>query len=183
MLALDLLLNRSSQPRLQAPAPQGEALENILQAGMRAPDHRSLSPWRFVVCTGEGLAKLGSIFEAAAIANQAEESAVTRAPQLPQRAPMVLVAICNYVEHDAVPWVEQIASTACTVQAMQMAAVAQGYQGVWRTGSYAQDEYVKQAFDCKEKDEILGFLYLGTSPLKTMKKPAKSTGDYVEYWS
>ena len=28
MQALELLLNRSSQPRLQAPAPQGQALEN-----------------------------------------------------------------------------------------------------------------------------------------------------------
>jgi hypothetical protein len=29
MQALDLLLTRSSQPRLQAPAPEGQALENV----------------------------------------------------------------------------------------------------------------------------------------------------------
>lgn len=32
MDALELLLNRRSQPRLTAPAPAGEALENIKQA-------------------------------------------------------------------------------------------------------------------------------------------------------
>jgi len=183
MQALDLLLNRSSQPRLQAPAPEGEVLSNILQSGMRAPDHRSLSPWRFVVCTGKGLKKLGDIFETAAIERGAEQSSIERAPQLPLRAPMVIVAICDHKEDDKVPWVEQIASTACAVQAMQMAAVAQGFQGIWRTGSYAQDETVKRAFDCKKDDEILGFLYLGTSPLKTMEKPTKPEEDFVSFWS
>lgn len=36
MEALDLLLNRRSIAKLDAPAPQGEALENILRAGLRA---------------------------------------------------------------------------------------------------------------------------------------------------
>jgi nitroreductase len=182
MQALDLLLTRSSQPRLQAPAPEGEALDNILQSAMRAPDHRSLSPWRFIVCTGKGLNRLGEIFEEAAICKGAEQVSIDRALQLPTRAPMVIVSICNHKQHDGVPWVEQVASTACAVQAMQMAAVAQGFQGIWRTGSYAQDENVKQALACKSEDEILGFLYLGTSPLKTMPKPTKTLDDYVSYW-
>ncbi|NVP02405.1 nitroreductase, partial [Photobacterium damselae subsp. damselae] len=37
MDALTLLLNRRSLPRLAEPAPSGEALENILRAGLRAP--------------------------------------------------------------------------------------------------------------------------------------------------
>jgi nitroreductase len=183
MQALELLLNRSSQPRLQAPAPDGEALENILQSALRAPDHRSLSPWRFVVCTDKGLDKLGEVFEEAAICNGVDQAIVDRARQLPLRAPMVIVAICDHKEHDGVPWVEQVASTACAVQAMQMAAVAQGFQGIWRTGSYAQDETVKKAFACKAEDEILGFLYLGSSPLKPMQKPSKSVSDFVSFWS
>lgn len=182
MQALDLLLNRSSQPRLQAPAPEGEVLQNILQCALRAPDHRSLSPWRFVVCTNKGLEKLGGIFEEAAICNGAEQTSVDRARQLPMRAPMVIVAMCNHQENESVPWVEQVASTACAVQAMQMAALAQGFQGIWRTGSYAQDEVVKKAFECKLEDEILGFLYLGSSPLKAMKKPTKSLDDFVSFW-
>lgn len=37
MEALDLLLNRRSIAKLDAPAPQNEALDNILRAGLRAP--------------------------------------------------------------------------------------------------------------------------------------------------
>lgn len=183
MEALDLLLNRRSQPRLAAPAPSDETLENIIQAGFCAPDHHCLSPWRFIICTEQGLQKLGSIFEAAARAKNAPLASVERAPLLPLRAPMVIVAICDYKEHEKVPRVEQLASTACTVQAMQMAALAQGFQGIWRTGWYATDEHVKQALGCKREDEILGFLYLGTTPLKATKRQPREADSFVQYWT
>lgn len=41
MDALELLLNRRSVAKLDAPAPEGKALENIIRAGLRAPDCRS----------------------------------------------------------------------------------------------------------------------------------------------
>ncbi|MDT0581831.1 NAD(P)H nitroreductase [Brumicola blandensis] len=182
MDALDLLLNRSSQPRLSAPAPEGVVLENIMQAALRAPDHRCLTPWQFVICKGAGLHRLGEVFEQAAINSNADQSSIERAPQLPLRAPMVIVTIAKYKEDPKVPWVEQVASAACAMSNMQMAALAQGFQGVWRTGSYAQNEDVKTAFGCVEHDEILGFMYLGTSKLKTMPKPQRNSGDYFSVW-
>lgn len=182
MQALDLLLNRRSQPRLVLPAPAGEALENILQAGFTVPDHHCLSPWRFIVCTEDGLSKLGKVFEKAAINNNNGPDSVARAPQLPLRAPMVIVAICDYKKHEKVPKIEQVASTACAVHTMQMAAIAQGYQGIWRTGWYAEDDLVKKELGCAEDDEILGFLYLGSTPLKPQKRKPRVISNYVEMW-
>ena len=52
MDALDLLLNRRSIAKLSDPAPEGVALENIIKAGLRAPDHGALTPWRFVIAHG-----------------------------------------------------------------------------------------------------------------------------------
>lgn len=182
MQALDLLLNRRSQPRLCDPAPMAVHLENILQAGLSAPDHMNLSPWRFIVCKNEGLVKLGKIFEQAAIKKGAGQATLERAPQLPLRAPMVIVAICDFKQNDKVPRVEQLASTACAVHGMQMAAVAQGFQGIWRTGWYAQNDDVKASLGCKKEDEILGFLYLGSTPLKVMARRPINTNDYVENW-
>ena len=183
MQALDLLLNRSSQPRLQAPAPEGQVLENIKQAALRSPDHACLSPWKFVVCQNQGLTRLGKVFEEAAKATNKSQKEIERAPQLPFRAPMVMVAIAKYTEHDKVPWVEQVASASCAVLAMQMAAVAQGFAGVWRTGSFAKDPTVKQAFGLSEKDEIVGFLYLGSSALKRLPKPKKESSAFFEDWN
>lgn len=182
MQALELLLNRASQPRLQSPAPEGDELEQMLRAGLRAPDHKQLTPWRFIVCTEDGLNKLGDIFEQAALAKGAEQSVIERASQLPKRAPMVIVGICKYTEKEGVPPIEQISSAACALHDIQLAAKAMGFDSIWRTGSYAQDEHVKRAFELQEDDEIIGFLYVGTSPIKPMEKPKKSMVDYVDFW-
>ena len=49
--ALEFLLNRQSHPAkmLEAPVPEGAALERILTAGLRVPDHGKLEPWRLIV--------------------------------------------------------------------------------------------------------------------------------------
>ena len=182
MEALSLLLNRRSQPRLVAPAPEGDALHNILQAGLRAPDHAGLQPWEFVVCQGEGLNKMGELFETSARENDLSEKEIDRAPQLPLRAPMIIVAIMRYQEHEKVPRVEQIASSACTVMAMQMAALAQGFNGMWRTGRYARCEIVRDGFGLNEEDEILGFLYLGTAKFDAPKSQEPNVDEFVKYW-
>ncbi|MBO1256227.1 NAD(P)H nitroreductase [Alteromonas sp. 5E99-2] len=182
MDALNLLLNRHSQPKLTAPAPSQEALNQILQAGDRAPDHAGLKPWELIVCQGEGLKKLGSIFEQSALKNNLPENDIKRAPLLPLRAPMVIVVIMRYQQHDKVPRVEQIASVACAVVSMQMAAVALGYQGMWRTGRYAHCSSVKNALVLQEKDEIVGFLYLGTAENEKLPMPPSDIGSHVSYW-
>src|SRR6185503_9094533 len=51
--ALHLLLNRQSSGALVEPAPNGADLDLILDAGLRAPDHGRLRPWRFVLIGGE----------------------------------------------------------------------------------------------------------------------------------
>ena len=182
MDALELLLTRSSNNKLTAPAPEGDVLDNILNAGLRAPDHANLSPFRFVVCQEQGLNKLSAIFKDAAIANGKTDAEVEKATNAPFRAPMIIVAICQYKPHDKVPRVEQIATTACAVQNMQMAAFVQGFNGIWRTGGFAHDNRVKQALTVGEQDEIVGFLYLGTPSSETVIKRQKSQQDVITHW-
>jgi nitroreductase len=180
MNALDLLLTRQSQPRLQQPAPDGDALENIKKAALRAPDHAGLTPWQFIVCEGEGLDKLGEIFLASARANGADQTAIERAPKLPHRAPMVIVAATRYTENAKVPMVEQIESAACAVHAMQMAAFAQGFGGVWRTGSYAQCDLVKSSLGINAQEELVGFLYIGSMCFEAKPKPSLPTAEFFK---
>jgi len=51
--ALDALHKRVSSPRLSGDVDP-KALENILRAGLRAPDHAQLRPWRFLTVSGDG---------------------------------------------------------------------------------------------------------------------------------
>jgi len=163
MDALTLLLERRSWSKLIEPAPKGDQLNNILSAGMRAPDHGGLKPWHFTLIEGEGRNKLGNIFQQALITEQAPESKIDKAKNAPLRAPLIIMVTTCLVEHEKVPEIEQVMAAGCVVQAMQMAAVAQGFQGIWRTGDFAYNGLIKDALSVKPKDYIVGYLYLGTA--------------------
>lgn len=170
MDALTLLLNRRSASRLTTPGPQGEELENILAAGMRAPDHGTLRPWHFIVMRNDGLTRFSQLLEKAAIEGKLGVDVEEKARNAPFRAPLIIAVIAKVQDHPKVPQWEQIVAASCTVHAMQMAAVAQGFGGIWRSGSWTEDAVVREGLGCEENDHIVGFLYIGTPELKA---PAK----------
>ncbi|WP_017346307.1 NAD(P)H nitroreductase [Pantoea sp. A4] len=183
MDALELLKNRRSASRLAEPAPAGQALENILQAGLRAPDHGGLQPWRFILVENEGRERFSQLLEQAAREQQLDEKAIEKASQSPFRAPLIITVVAHCTEHPKVPQWEQVVSAGCAVMAMQMAAQAQGFNGIWRSGPWTDHPKVKAAFGCREQDAIVGFLYLGTPQLKssTTVLPVDST-PFISYF-
>ncbi|KII77136.1 NAD(P)H nitroreductase [Vibrio renipiscarius] len=181
MDALDLLLNRRSIARLSAPAPEGKALENIIRAGLRAPDHGGLTPWRFVIAQGEGLRKLANILVTAAEAENSDQAIIDKVSQAPFRAPMVITVIARVTPHEKVPAFEQYLSAGCAAHAMQMAAIAQDFQGFWRSGKWMFHESVRDAFHLQAEDQIVGFLYLGTPGCTPMKVPERELTKFVEF--
>ncbi|MCL9781809.1 NAD(P)H nitroreductase [Vibrio sp. S4M6] len=181
MEALDLLLNRRSIAKLIAPAPEGKALENIIRAGLRAPDHAGLTPWKFVISQGEGLQKLADILVNAAQSESREEAVIEKLKKAPFRAPMVVTVIAKVKQHEKVPPLEQYLSAGCAAQAMQLAACAQGFQGFWRSGEWMFHPQVHKAFGLEAGDEIVGFLYLGTPDCSPMKVPDRDLSQFVEF--
>ncbi len=182
MEALELLLNRHSNPRLVEPAPAGEQLETIFKAGLRAPDHAALTPWEFIVFGGEQREKLGDILAEAARARGDAEDSVEKARNAPLRAPMVITVVAKVKPHDKVPQLEQEISAGCALMAMQMAALALGFNGIWRTGWFAFDRGVHQAMGLDAQDQIVGFLYLGTPQVEVRKLPERDPAQFVRYF-
>lgn len=181
MDAVALLLNRQSCPRLQAPAPSAEQLDIIFAAAARVPDHMGLQPYQFIVAEQEGLSKLGEIFALAAKNEGQPEEVISRAAQLPHRAPMVIVISAKPIKHNKVPEIEQVITAGCAAMAMQQAAFAQGLGAVWRTGSYAFNDEVKQALELEPNDHIVGFLYLGTQVISAPIKASKDITQQIRY--
>lgn len=183
MNALDLLLNRRSASRLTTPAPTGVARENIINAGLRAPDHGALQPWRFIMIENQGLERFSVLLQAAARQDGLDDNALEKAKQAPFRAPLIITVVAHCSENAKVPHWEQIVSAGCAVQAMQMAALAQGFNGIWRTGAWTEHLLVREAFACREQDKIVGFLYLGTPQLKGVTKVSPSdSSPFVSYF-
>jgi nitroreductase len=180
MDALVALHTRTAAPRLEEPAPGDAALDQVLRAGLRAPDHGMLRPWRFLVVEGEARHKLGQLFVDALQPSSPEEAAKLR--NSPLRAPMIIVAVAAVKEHPKVPAIEQIESCAAAVQNMSVAIHALGFGAVWRTGAPAYNPRVKTALGLKESDAIVGYLYVGTPTTRERQAPVLNTADYVEHW-
>ena len=180
MDALVALHTRTSAPRLEAPAPGGEALDQILLAALRAPDHAMLRPWRFLVVEGDARSKLGQLFVDALQPKTPEEADKLRAS--PLRAPMIIIAAAAVKENPKVPAIEQIESCAAAVQNMSLAIHALGFGSIWKTGKPAYDPRVKVALGLKETDAIVGYLYVGTPTMRDRPAPVLNVGDYVEHW-
>jgi nitroreductase len=166
MDALELLVNRRSASRLAEPAPAGEQLENILRAALRAPDHGTLQPWHFFIIEGEGRERFSALLEKGAMRAEQDEKAIEKARNAPFRAPMIIAVVAKCQPNHKVPVWEQEMSAGCAVMAMQMAAVAQGFNGIWRSGALTDSPVVRDALNCGANDKIVGFLYIGTPQLK-----------------
>ncbi|AWX15721.1 NAD(P)H nitroreductase [Mergibacter septicus] len=164
MDALDLLLNRRSEKKLTYPAPQGEQLQTILQAGLQAPDHGRLTPYRFVVIEKNGLKKLEECFKDAVIEFGLGEERLKKAESLPQRAPMFIAVIAKLnAEIKKVPTWEQMLSAGCATYSLQLAANALGFANVWITGNWVEGRALRYTLKCSQQEKIIALLMLGTA--------------------
>ena len=164
MDALEALLSRNSAPKLSEPAPTGDALQRIFQAALRAPDHARLKPWRNLVIEGEARHRLGELFAQVAAGGETtlDEEALAKIRSKPLRAPLIIVVAVRLQVHPKVPEIEQYLSAGASAHAMLLAAHAQGFAGIWRTGAMAFNRELMRGLGLAENEHIVGFLYLGT---------------------
>jgi nitroreductase len=178
---IDALLNRSSEPRLEGPAPDQQALDNAFACAARAPDHALLRPWRYLVIEGEGLNALGELF-LSTCGPEATEKERNKLSQAPLRAPMVVVGIACYKSHPKVPEQEQTMSAAVGMGYMLLALQSQGYGGMWRTGPMAHHPAVAEGLGLASHEQITGFLYVGSVASEKPGVPRPDVNDFVSRW-
>lgn len=180
--ALALLLERRSHHHLASPGPDDAELDLILRAALRVPDFGRLRPYRFLAAREAGLDRLGAALARAAQAAGLPEKTVARAPRMPHRAPLVIVAVACPKASDRVPRYDQELCAASTVLTMQLAARALGYGGVWRSGWPMYEAAVAGELGLAEGERIVGFLYLGTPAGENAPAPADATPDGLLAW-
>ena len=184
MQSIDALLQRRSAKALTAPAPDVGALELILSAAAAAPDHGRLRPWRFIVIEGDSLGRFGDLL-AGHLRRQhptTTEEVLQRERQKAFRAPMILVVAAICTPGGKIPVIEQVLAAGAAAQNVMLAALALGFNSMWKTGSQAYDDEVKAALGLEAKDAIVGFMYLGTEVAKPDTPPRPSWRDLVRHW-
>jgi nitroreductase len=169
--------------RLAEPGPDAAQLAHILGAAAAAPDHRGLTPWRFVIVPGPARAALAQVFAAAL----AERDALATAEQLGQarekayRAPLLLLAVARLgTAGDEVLPTERIVSAGCAIQNMLLMATALGFGSALTSGKALQSSGLRHLFSLKDDEQALCFLSVGTARTRRTTRVRPAVADYVD---
>jgi nitroreductase len=143
-----------------------------------------MRPWRFLTIREQGLATLGQVFAEAGLKKDADlaERKIVKLKGMPQRAPLMIVAIASIQENAKVPALEQRLAVGAGIQNMLTASYAMGLGAIWRTGEMAYDNHVKDSLGLQANEEIIGFVYLGHVNCKLKKPPVLAMADYAQDW-
>jgi nitroreductase len=93
---------------------------------------------------------------------------------------VVVAAICT--PGGKIPVIEQVLAAGAAAQNVMLAALALGFNSMWKTGAPAYDGQVLAALGLEPKDAIVGFMYLGTESSKPDFPPRPDWHDLVRHW-
>jgi nitroreductase len=170
--ALAALLTRYSvSPKhLGEPGPDDEALLTAFAAALRAPDHGSLIPFRFVLIRGAGLERLAELFVAYARRRGKREDEIAAERTRATQAPVVIAVVARIDAQHEVPESEQWMAVGGAVANVLTALHAQGYAAKMLSGVRARDPEVVRAF-CGAGEVLAGWISCGTA--RTAPKPRR----------
>lgn len=184
---LSFLLTRRSVAAnsLGAPGPSADELRILLRAAARVPDHGKLTPWRFIVVTGDARDRLGAVLERATAADDptcGPERLKFERKRL-ARAPVVVVVVSRAVQDHKIPEWEQILSAGAVCHGLLLAAHAAGYAGQWLTEWYAYHDDVRHALMLDSKERIAGFVYIGTPQVAPLERARPNLDSLITQWT
>lgn len=181
-----LLTRRSvSANALSEPGPDTAALEQILTAAARVPDHKKLVPWRFILFQGDARAAFGHVLAEVCKADDPEVSSFRLETEANRflRAPLVVAVISRVAKPTPVPEWEQVLSAGAVCQNLVLAASALGFGANWITEWYAYSEPVSKALGLSDDEQVAGFVYIGTAKEKPKERPRPELDEIVSAWT
>lgn len=183
---LDYLLRRRSVPlkELAGPGPDPAQIGTILRAASRVPDHGRLFPWHFIVFTGDARMQAGELLRRAWLIEEPDASPAKLDLEAERflRAPTVIAVISRIREGKHPAW-EQILSAGAACHSLCLAANALGFGANWLTEWYSYSAAFREALGLDGRDNVAGFIYIGT-PLQTpAERDRPDTGAITTFWA
>ncbi|MFU8824458.1 nitroreductase family protein [Yoonia sp.] len=172
--ALAFLLSRRSRPAktLTGPVPDRTALEPLLTAAARTPDHGKLEPWRFIVLTQPALARLAGLVPARGAALGIEPDKIARAQDQFAQAKLAVVVVSSPKSSDKIPQIEQVYSAGAVCLALVNAALAAGWGANWLSGWPSHDrDFIRDTLGLADHENIAGFIHIGTETSAPPERP------------
>ena len=185
---LSFLANRRSvkPDKLLAPGPTPAQLQEILKVATRVPDHKKLTPWRFIAFEGDARKAIGEVFAKACEAEEKEPPSHMRLDMERARftrAPFVLAVISQTKPRPGTPEWEQILSAGAVCFNVCLAANAMGFGTSWITEWVSYSPTVRSALQLKDSERVAGFIYIGTPAEKPEERERPDLADLLTHWS
>lgn len=172
---------RVSIPKLTDPGPTREQLDELIRSALRAPDHGTLRPWRFILIEGEARSKFGEALYDIRAGEGITDASLEKARMSPLRAPAIIVVVAAITE-SRIPDIEQEYSAAAAAQNIVLTAYAQGLGAIWRSGWPAFHPEVHRILGMGEGEKIVGLIYLGTPAVPAKPLPELDPTDFLRSW-
>lgn len=160
-----LLARRSVSPRrLQAPGPDAADLDRLIQAGLRAPDHGSLHPWRIIEFRPHSRTALARCFEQEKLRRDplAGANDLRRAREHAIQAPVLLGFVVKPRQLSKVPLREQWLGAGAALGNILNAAHQLGFGAIVLSGERCFDAVLVRQLGLSETEFLAGFISLGS---------------------
>lgn len=184
--ALDFLRTRRSRPAktLGLPVPDRTALQPLLEAALRVPDHGKLEPWRLIVLERAALLRLaGLVPEVGARLDRSQDEIAKQQVQFAD-AHLAVAVVESPKASDKIPAVEQSYSAGCVCLGLLNAALAAGWGANWLTGWASHDAvFAAAALDLAGTERIAGVIHIGTESVAPPDRPRPDPANTVTWMS
>ena len=184
--ALEFLLQRRSRPAktLTTPVPDRAALEPILTAALRTPDHGKLEPWRLIVLEGPALRNLGPLARSRATALGLDDIQTDKGANQFETGNLAVAVIECPVVSEKVPAIEQTYSAGAVCLALLNAALAAGWGANWLSGWPSHDrDFVEQGLGLTPDERVAGLVHIGTEKATPPDRPRPDLKEKVQWRS
>jgi nitroreductase len=166
MDAYDAIARRvSTRAFLDRPVPR-DAIARLLDAAVRAPNHKLTEPWRFVVLSGASRDRYADIRRVHREGRFADPTAPDAARAIEKtwrearETPAVVVVLCA-LSDDAVRREEDLASTWMAVQNLLTAATADGLGTYVRTGGILDEPALREILEAPPGFRVVAVVSVG----------------------
>ncbi len=165
MDAHDAIARRVSTRAFRPESVPRYAIERLLAAAVRAPNHKLTEPWRFAVLTGEARRRYAEIRRALRAKRFApEDPAGAKAVEKTWREHLetpAFVAVMCAVSDDPVRREEDYGATMMAIENLMIAAAADGLGTFLRTGGILEHDDLKALVGLPAGYRIVGMVSLG----------------------
>ncbi len=178
---------RSNLAKLMTePGPDAGQIQDMLNIAARVPDHRKLTPWRFILFQGKAREKFGPHLASAftkANPNLPVDRALFEAARF-TRAPLVIAIISSPKDcpRGTPKWEQELSAGAACFN-LCLAAQSYGFAAQWLTEWYAYNADIDKALGLSGEERVAGYIYIGSVKTAPIERARPDMDTIIHHWT